>query len=151
MAARQPRFVAVQAAGCAPVVKGWAEGAATTTAWEDPVTEAAGLRVPSPFAGRQMLAILRETGGRGVAVSEAELVEGQRLMARLEGIWTCPEAGAAVAALARMKADGLVDPGERVVLMLTGAGIKYAPPRLPTPAHVAGPEELLDRLQRAVA
>ena len=151
MAARQPRFVAVQAAGCAPVVEGWAKGAETTRAWEDPVTEAAGLRVPSPFAGRQMLGILRETGGRGVAVSEAEIVEAQRLLARLEGIWTCPEAAAAVSALARMRADGLVDPGERIVLMLTGAGIKCAPPRLPTPAHVASPEELLDHLQRAAS
>ena len=148
IAARQPRFVAVQAEGCAPVVKGWAEGAATTAAWEDPVTEAAGLRVPSPFAGRQMLAIVRETGGRGVAVSETEIVEGQRLLARLEGIWTCPEAGAAVAALARLQADGLVGAGERVVLVLTGAGIKYAPPPLAAPAHVATPDELLDRLQR---
>jgi threonine synthase len=151
MAARQPRFVAVQAAGCAPVVEGWATGAETTRAWEDPVTAAAGLRVPSPFAGRQMLAILRETGGRGVAVSEAEIVEAQRLLARLEGIWTCPEAAAAVSALARMRADGLVDPGERVVLMLTGAGIKCTPSRLPTPAHVTSPEELLDHLQRAAS
>ena len=59
-----PRFFAVQAEGCAPVVKAFAEGAETTTAWENPTTHAAGLRVPSPFAGRQMLRILRDTRRR---------------------------------------------------------------------------------------
>ncbi len=48
-----PRFIAVQAEGCAPVVRAWLEKAATTTAWERPVTQAAGLRVPAPFAGRR--------------------------------------------------------------------------------------------------
>jgi threonine synthase len=148
MKASQPRFVAVQAEGCAPVVQGWAEGAETPRAWERPVTDAPGLRVPSPFAGRQMLAILRETGGRGVAVSEAEIVEAQRLMARLEGIWTCPEAAAALAALARLRDERLVDAGERIVLMLTGAGIKYAPPPVPAPVHVDGPDALLAQLAR---
>src|SRR5438445_319506 len=63
-----PRFFAVQAEGCAPVVKALAEGAETTTAWDNPTTHAAGLRVPSPFAGRQMLRLLRETAGGAVAV-----------------------------------------------------------------------------------
>jgi threonine synthase len=152
VAPRQPRFVAVQAEGCAPVVRAWAEGAETTTPWEHPVTAAAGLRVPSPFAGRQMLRIIRETGGRGLAVSEGEIVEAQRLLARLEGIWTVPEAAAALAALLRLRDTGGVEPGERVVLVLTGAGIKYPPPDLPEPVALSGdPEELLGLLQAAAA
>src|SRR5712692_4699053 len=87
---RLPRVIAVQAEGCAPVVKAFAEGAETTAPWEDPTTYAAGLRVPSPFAGRQMLRILRETGGGAVAVSERAIEDAQRLLARLEGIWTSP-------------------------------------------------------------
>src|SRR5215467_3737518 len=63
-----PRIVAVQAEGCAPVVKAWRDGAAATTAWEHPTTHAAGLRVPSPFAGRQMLQVLRDTRGDAIAV-----------------------------------------------------------------------------------
>ena len=59
-----PRFISVQAEGCAPIVKAWQQGAETTSPWENPVTEAAGLRVPSPFAGRQMLRIIRETPAR---------------------------------------------------------------------------------------
>src|SRR5437762_6872778 len=77
-----PRFFAVQAEGCAPVVKAFHENAETTAAWEKPTTHAAGLRVPSPFAGRQMLKILRESGGGAVAVSEAEIQDAQRLIAR---------------------------------------------------------------------
>ena len=119
----QPRFVAVQAEGCAPVVKAWTEGAETTTVWENPVTHAAGLRVPGPFAGRQMLGILRETGGHGRAVSEREIVEAQKLLARVEGIWTAPEAAAALAAVIQMKDRRLLDAGTRAVMVLTKPGM----------------------------
>ena len=147
----QPRFVAVQAEGCAPVVKAWAEGAETTTVWENPLTHAAGLRVPGPFAGRQMLGILRQTGGHGRAVSEREIVEAQKLLARVEGIWTAPEAAAALAALIQMKDRQLVDAGTRVVMVLTGAGIKNAPPPLPSPVHLEGDEaQVLARVKQAI-
>ena len=146
-----PAFVAVQAEGCAPVVKAWAEGAETTAPWENPVTDAAGLRVPGPFAGRQMLRIVRETGGHGRAVSEREIVEAQRLLARLEGIWTAPEAAAAVAALIQMKDGRLIDAGARVVMVLTGAGMKNVPPPLPPPIHLDGDEaEILVRVKLAI-
>jgi threonine synthase len=135
------RFVAVQADGCAPVVRAFEAGAETTAAWENPTTHAAGLRVPSPFAGRQMLRILRESGGGAIAVSERAIVEAQRLLARLEGIWTSPEGAALIAALAVMKDRGQVTADTRVVIMLTGAGIKYAPPELPTPIDLTGTEE----------
>src|SRR2546427_4141668 len=147
----QPRFVAVQAEGCAPVVKAWTDGAETTTVWENPVTHAAGLRVPGPFAGRQMLGILRETGGHGRAVSEREIVEAQMLLARVEGIWTAPEAAAALAALAQMKEAGEVDAGSRIVIVLTGAGIKNAPPALPAPVHLEGDDaQVLARVKNAI-
>src|SRR5499433_1556724 len=70
-----PRIVSVQAEGCAPIVKAWREGAETTTPWDDPVTDAPGLRVPSPFAGRQMLRVLRETKGDAIAVSEGAIAD----------------------------------------------------------------------------
>ena len=145
------RFVAVQADGCAPVVKAFHEGADTTAAWENPTTHAAGLRVPSPFAGRQMLRILRESGGDAVAVSERAIVDAQRLLARLEGIWTSPEGAALIAALAVMKDQGQVTPDARVVIMLTGAGIKYAPPEMPSPIDVSGSDaEIQAQVRRAV-
>ena len=136
-----PRFVAVQAEHCAPIVKAFHEGAETTTAWENPTTHAAGLRVPSPFAGRQMLKILRDTHGDAIAVTDDAIRDAQRLLARLEGVWTSPEGGALVAALERLKARGAVTSDARVVLVLTGAGIKYDPPPLPPPIDLAGSDE----------
>ena len=149
--ARQPAFVAVQAEGCAPVVRAWQDKAETTTLWENPVTDAPGLRVPGPFAGRQMLSILRDTGGHGRAVSEREIVDAQRLLARVEGIWTAPEAAATVAALIRMKDEGVVASDTRVAMIVTGCGIKNPPPPLPAPVDLAGDEAaIFDRVTRAL-
>jgi threonine synthase len=147
----QPRFVAVQAEGCAPLVRAWEDKAETTTAVANPFTNAPGLRVPGPFAGRQMLRILRETGGFPLAVGEPAIVDAQRLMARVEGIWTAPEAAATVAALLRMLDERLVDGTARIVLVLTGAGIKNAPPPLSPPVPLAGaPEEILGRVRQVL-
>ena len=146
-----PRLFAVQAEGCAPVVKAFAEGAETTTAWENPTTHAAGLRVPSPFAGRQMLRLLRETRGGAVAVSEKAIQEAQRLVARTEGIWTAPESAALVAALAQLKDRGEAVRDAEIMLIFTGAGLKYDPPPLGAPTDLAGAEEeILAQVRRTV-
>jgi len=138
-----PPLIAVQAEGCAPVVKAWREKAETTTPWEAPVTDAPGLRVPAPFAGRQILRALRESGGDTLAVSEGEIVEAQTLLARLEGIWTAPEAAATVAGLLRLRDQGRLEPGARIVLLLTGAGMKNPPPPVKAPVAVDGSETTL--------
>jgi len=144
-----PRFFAVQAEGCAPVVKAFADGAETTTAWENPTTHAAGLRVPSPFAGRQMLRLLRDTRGGAVAIGEAAIQEAQRLVARTEGIWTAPESAALVAALAELKDRGEASRDAEILLIFTGAGLKYEPPPLAAPTDLAGTEEeVLARVRR---
>jgi threonine synthase len=149
--AAQPRFVAVQAEGCAPLVRAWADKAETTSTWENPVTNAPGLRVPGPFAGRQMLRILRDTAGFPRAVAEPAIVEAQRLLARVEGIWTAPEAAATVAALVQMVDERLIGAADRTVLVLTGAGIKYPAPPAPPPIYLEGsPEEISARISRAL-
>jgi threonine synthase len=149
--AGQPRFVAVQAEGCAPLVRAWEDKAETTSPVEHPFTNAPGLRVPGPFAGRQMLRILRETGGFPQPVGEEAIVDAQRLLARVEGIWTAPEAAATLAALLQMKDEGRVTASERIVLVLTGAGIKYPPPSLPAPVHLEGTSaEMLARVRQAI-
>ena len=146
-----PRFYAVQAEGCAPVVKAFDDKAEMTAAWDNPTTHAAGLRVPSPFAGRQMLKILRDSGGGAVAVSEREIEDAQRLIARTEGIWTSPEGAALVAALQRLKDADAVTRSAEIVLMFTGAGIKYDPPPLPAPLDLSGSEaEVIEQVRRAV-
>jgi threonine synthase len=146
-----PQLVAVQPEHCAPVVRAFHAGAETTTAWENPTTHAAGLRVPSPFAGRQMLQLLRETRGDAIAVTEDAIRDAQRRLARLEGVWTSPEGAALVAALEIMKESGAVAADARVVLVLTGAGFKYDPPPLPAPVGLTGAEdEIVTAVRKAV-
>jgi threonine synthase len=147
-----PRIVAVQAEGCAPVVKAWREGAANTSAWDNPTTHAAGLRVPSPFAGRQMLDVLRDTRGDAIAVSESAIQDAQRLFARVEGVWTAPESAALIAALIEMKERGAVTAESRVVLVLTGAGLKCDPPPLAAATDLSGSDDdIVEQVKRSLA
>jgi len=120
-----PRLIAVQADGCAPVVRAFAEGAATVAAWEGARTVALGLRVPSPFAGALMLTAVRESGGTAVSVSEEELLDGMSELATGAGCLACPEGGATFAALRKLRASGEVKAKERVVIYNTGSGLKY--------------------------
>src|SRR3989442_82650 len=76
----------VQAAGCAPVVKAFQEGAAGCTPWPEPWTIASGLRVPGPLGDRLMLQALRESGGGAIAVPDAALAAAARDLQTLEGI-----------------------------------------------------------------
>jgi threonine synthase len=131
---RRPRLVAVQAEGCAPIVRAFQNGAESATPWENAVTAASGLRVPAAIGDRLMLQALRESGGTAVAVSEAEIAEAIRLLASAEGLFAAPEGAATVAGLGRLLDAGLVGRDERIVLFNTGSGLKYPEwfsPRLP--------------------
>ncbi len=117
---RGPRLVAVQARGCAPVVKALQENATTVTPWPDPVTIAPGLAVPAPFASERLLEAVRESRGSGVAVTDEEIVAAQRSLARDQGLAVALEAAAPWAALPALRASGAIRAGERVLLYLTG-------------------------------
>jgi threonine synthase len=120
-----PRMYAVQAEGCAPVVRAFAEGAARCTPWPDPTTVAAGLRVPGPLGDALMLRALRESGGGAVAVSDTALQQAAGELRRNEGIDASPEGGAALAAVVELGRRGAVRNGERIVMFNTGAGWLY--------------------------
>lgn len=120
-----PRMFTVQATGCAPVVQAFESGADRCTAWPDPTTVAAGLRVPGPLGDRLMLRALRESGGGAVALSDEALQEAAGELQRLEGIDASPEGGAAWAGAVELLRRGLVRPDERVVVFNTGAGWLY--------------------------
>jgi threonine synthase len=122
---QRPRMFAVQAAGCAPIVKAFDEGREDAPLWEDARTHAHGLRVPKALGDFLMLRAMRASGGGGVAVSETEIVAGVRSAAAAEGLFLCPEGGACVAAARRLVADGRLGPDESVVLFNTGTGFKY--------------------------
>ncbi len=123
---KRPRFVAVQAEGCAPIVRGFEDELDHGAPVEDARTVAAGLRVPKAIADFVMLRILRETGGTAVAVSDSELLEDARRMGALTGICACPEGGACLSGLRKLIACGFVQRGEQVALFNTGNGAKYA-------------------------
>jgi threonine synthase len=131
---RRPRMVAVQAEGCAPIVRAFQTGAEEAAPWENAATGASGLRVPAAVGDRLMLQALRDSGGAAIAVSEAEIAESIRTLAMREGIFAAPEGAATVAGLRRLLDAGLVGGDERIVLFNTGSGLKYPEwfePRLP--------------------
>ena len=122
---RLPRFVAVQAEGCQPIVKAFNEGKPTAEPWPNAATVADGLRVPGPFADYLMLQSIRETGGTALAVTDEEMVAAMYELATAEGIFACPEGAATLVAYKRLLAEQFVSPDETVVLFNTGSGYKY--------------------------
>lgn len=120
-----PRLVAVQVAGCAPIVRAHDAGESRATPWEGAVTVASGLRVPSPFADALILEAARESGGTAVAVSEEDMLDAMHELAAREGCFACPEGGATLAALRQLRRSGEVSPADRVVIYDTGSGLKY--------------------------
>ena len=121
----KPRMVSVQAAGCAPIVRAFEQGHESAQMWEDARTGASGLRVPGAVGDFLMLRALRESGGTAVAVTDEELIAGSHELARHSGIFPAPEGGATLAALHKLRDQGLVGGDERVVLFNTGTGYKY--------------------------
>ena len=126
---RRPRMVAAQAEGCAPIVAAFQAGESKAVPGPQPHTYASGLRVPGPLGDTLILKAVRDSGGTAVAVSEAEMADGQLALARGEGIFACPEGGATLAAARRLVASGEIGPDDTVVLFNTGTGLKY--PRIP--------------------
>jgi threonine synthase len=122
---RRPRMYAVQATGCAPMVRAFAAGTERAEEWANPETIASGLRVPAAVGDFLILRALAESRGSAVAIEDKAMLQGVREIAESEGLVTAPEGGATLAALKRLLADGLLSGYETVVLFLTGSGYKY--------------------------
>jgi threonine synthase len=122
---KRPRMITVQAAGCAPIVRAFEAGARFAEEVENAATVASGLRVPKAIGDFLILDAIRESGGTAIAVTDDELLEGARELARTTGIFAAPEGGACVPALRKLLERGDVKPDERVVIFNTGSGIKY--------------------------
>ncbi|MGB7859434.1 MAG: threonine synthase [Acidimicrobiia bacterium] len=124
--ATRPRMVAVQIEGCAPIVKAFHEEADFAVPWEDPdFTAAYGLRVPAAIGDRLMLEGLRSTGGTGVTVTEADMLEATSRLATQGGVWGSPEGGAVLSAFEQLRGSGWISEEETVVLFNTGSALKY--------------------------
>jgi threonine synthase len=127
----RPRLYAVQAEGCAPIVKAFAEGRDDAPMWEGAQTLAHGLRVPKAIGDFLILRALRESRGAALAVSDGEIIQGVKDASSHEGLFMSPEGGACVAALRKLRASGHLSSDDSVVLFNTGTGYKYIDNMLP--------------------
>ena len=125
ISSKRPKMIAVQAAGCQPVVRAFERGESKSQFWQDARTVAAGLRVPKPLGDTLMLDAIRKSGGVAIAVSDEELLDACLELSAAEGIFAAPEGGACVAALKKLLASGFLKSDEQIVLYNTGAGLKY--------------------------
>jgi threonine synthase len=123
---RGPRLYAVQPDGCAPVVRALRDGATSAVAWDDPRTIAPGLLVPAPFSSERILEAVRESRGGGVTVTDRQIVEAMRDLARRHGVSASPEGAAPYAALGSLVRDGAIRSGETVLLYNTGTGLPFS-------------------------
>jgi len=146
----RPNMISVQSAGCAPIVKAWDEGKASSEMWPNAATLASGLRVPKPYGDYLILDILKKSGGLALAASDAEILEATRHWAKVEGVFAAPEGAASLVAYQKLLARGFFSPDDVVVLFNTGSGLKYldvldtkdaqaAPPRSRAIAGIIGP------------
>jgi len=120
----RPRMAAVQAAGCAPIVRAFEQGQDAPQPWPEAWTAAAGLRVPEPRGGSLVLAAVRASGGTCLAVPDGKMLDAAERMAQAEGLFPAPEGAACAAALQELAAQGFLRPGDETVLLNAGSGLK---------------------------
>jgi threonine synthase len=122
---KRPKMIAVQASGCAPVVKAWNEHKPVAEMWQGAQTSAAGLRVPKPYADYIILDILKQSGGTAIAVTEAQIFQAVEEWASREGVFASPEGAASLAAYKILLEQKFLKASDKVVLFNTGSGLKY--------------------------
>ncbi len=120
-----PRLVAVQADGCAPIVRAFESGATESEPFPDAHTVAFGITVPKALGDFLVLDAVRSTDGTAISVSDEELLAEQRTMAVAEGTFICPEGAACLAAARQLREAGWLAGGDSVVVLNTGMGLKY--------------------------
>ncbi|UCD24999.1 MAG: threonine synthase [Gemmatimonadota bacterium] len=123
---RRPRMVTVQSTGCAPMVRAFDQGDEFADPWEGAKTVADGLRVPAAVGDFLIMRALRESNGTAVAVSDEDLMAGANKIGRTQGLFVAPEGGATLAAFEKLRDEGWIRQGEKVLLFNTGSGHKYA-------------------------
>jgi threonine synthase len=142
---KMPRLVSVQSTGCAPIVKAWTEKKSESTFWENSNTIAFGLNVPKALGDFLILQAIYETGGCAVAVGDEEILSAQQMLATQEGVFCCPEGAATLGAATQLTKSGWIKPGESVILLNTGTGLKY-PETIHTEPPLLQPEDRLPGL-----
>jgi threonine synthase len=116
---------AVQAEGCAPIVRAYEAGERHATRWENAHTIAMGIRVPQAVGDFLILDAVRESGGRAMTVPDEEIAAAVTDAGRQDGLLLCPGGGATLAAWRRARDAGLVSAEDEVVLFNCATGLKY--------------------------
>src|SRR6476469_857002 len=130
MGKKRPRMVALQAEGCAPMVRAYEAGEEHAPRWENAHTIASGIRVPQAVGDFLILRAVRESNGFAIAVSDEAIEAGVNEVAREEGFLMCPEGGATYAAYKAALGDGSVKKTVRAVLFNCATGLKYPMPKV---------------------
>jgi threonine synthase len=123
-----PRLIAVQASGCAPIVRAWEAGAERAEPWPGAETIAAGIRVPQPLGDFLILKAIRESAGAAIAVDDEAILEARAALGRSEGLLMSPEGAATYAGYQEAVRRGVVDEDERALLFNCASGLKYPMP-----------------------
>ncbi|MBT7865260.1 MAG: threonine synthase, partial [Opitutales bacterium] len=123
-----PRMVAVQATGCAPIVKAYEDGIEHAPLWQNAHTVAAGIRVPIAVGDFLILRAIRESRGFAIAVDDNSISAGLDEVSKKEGLLLCPEGAATYAAYRQSLEKGLISPDETAVLFNCATGLKYELP-----------------------
>ncbi len=125
VAPRPVRFVVTQAAGCAPLVKAFKEQRKDSEFWNGAETVASGLRVPKALGDFLVLQALAESNGTAIEATDSEMLAAMKLAARADGMFICPEGAATIVAAQKLRAAGWLKAEDEVILINTGAGLKY--------------------------
>ncbi|NNL88500.1 MAG: threonine synthase [Marinicaulis sp.] len=125
---KRPKMIAVQATGCAPIVKAWEQGEEHAPLWEGAWTAAAGIRVPVAVGDFLIIRAVNESDGFCFAVDEGKIFDARDRIAWEEGLLLCPEGAATYAAYEQSLADGKISNDARVVLFNCATGLKYSMP-----------------------
>mgnify|MGYP000731179804 FL=1 len=125
ISSKRPKMISVQAKGCSPIVDAFDQGLDRAQPFQNPKTSALGLRVPAAVGDFLILNSIRESEGIALSVTDDELMTGTKQIGSSEGIFSAPEGGATLAALPKLLDRGIIKPNDRIVLFITGSGLKY--------------------------
>ena len=123
-----PRMVAVQAEGCAPIVKAWKNGEEHAPLWENAYTKAAGIRVPIAVGDFLIIRAVNESKGFAISISDEEIMNTRDRVANIDGCFLCPEGAATMSAYEKSLSSNLISKDDKVILFNCATGLKYPLP-----------------------
>ncbi|MEM3736537.1 MAG: threonine synthase [Candidatus Bathyarchaeia archaeon] len=145
-----PEMVGIQAEGASPIVRAFKEGRDTIEPVKTPETVATAIRIGHPVSWKKALQAIRDSGGTAEAVTDEEILEAQKLLARREGLFVEPASASSIAGLRRLLGEGRIAKDDLVVCVATGHGLKDADIVIKTCEKPAEIEASMESVKRAL-